>query len=127
MVSNYIIYIIILLISYKNRGDTFRRLLLRIGEVRSLLPSRVHIMALTATASKTLRRDVARIIGMRNELVVSRPPLKLNIMYSVVESSSMEETFSVIVRRLQEERTQCPRMIVYCTNYRDCANIYLFF
>ncbi len=36
-------------------------------------------MALTATATKTLRRDIARIIGMRNELIVSRPPVKSNV------------------------------------------------
>ncbi len=62
----------------KIRGDTFRRLLLRIGEIRSLLPSHVNIMALTATATKTLRRDIARIIGMRNELIVARP-VKSNV------------------------------------------------
>ncbi len=62
---------------------------------------------------------------MRNELVVSRPPVKLNMMYSV--QSSIEETFSSVVKRIQEERIACPRVIVYCTNYRDCANIYLNF
>ncbi len=84
-------------------------------------------MALTATATKTLRRDIARIIGMRNELIVSRPPVKSNVMYTVVQTSSVEETFSLISKRLHQEQQACPRMIVYCTNYRDCANIYLYF
>ncbi len=84
-------------------------------------------MALTATATKTLRRDIACIIGMRNELIVSQPPVKSNVMYSVVQTSSVEETFSLISKRLHQERQACPRMIVYCTNYRDCANIYLYF
>ncbi len=66
-------------------------------------------MALTATATKTLRRDVARIIGMRSEL--SRPPVKLNIMYSVVQSSLIEETFSSLVRRVQEDKIALAKWI----------------
>ncbi len=85
-------------------------------------------MVLTATATKTLRRYIARTIGMRNELIVSRPPVKSNVMlYSVVQTSSVEETFSLISKRLHQERQACPQMIVYCTNYRDCTNIYLYF
>ena len=49
--------------------------------MRSLLHSSVNTMALTATASKQLRRDVSKIIGMRNELVVARLPSKTNITY----------------------------------------------
>ena len=37
-----------------DRGDTFRSTLRRIGEVRSILPKGVNVMALTATATKTL-------------------------------------------------------------------------
>ena len=54
----------------------FRKLLLRIGEVRSLLPSEVKIMALTATATTKLRTDVSRAIGLKNELVISKSPSK---------------------------------------------------
>ena len=90
------------------RGVTFRRLLLRIGEVRSLLPPDANIMALTATATETLRRDVSRIIGMRNELVVSKPPVKSNIMYAVVPFSTLEQTFLSVAERLQKERAKCP-------------------
>ena len=90
------------------RGETFRRLLLRIGEVHSLLPPDANIMALTATATETLRRDVSRIIGMRNELVVSKPPVKSNIMCAVVPFSTLEQTFLSVAERLQKERAKCP-------------------
>ena len=65
----------------------------RIGEVRSLLPSDANILALTATATTKLRMDVASIIGMKNELVVSICPCKSNIMFAMTEFVSIEKTF----------------------------------
>ena len=36
------------------RGDDFRELFKRIGELRAIIPSTVNMMAVTATATKTL-------------------------------------------------------------------------
>ena len=83
-------------------------------------------MALTATATKEVRMDVSRITGMRNEFIVAKPPSKPNTMYTVVTFSVVEETFLPIAKKVQEERLRCPRMITYCRNYRDCADLYLF-
>ena len=66
------------------RGSTFRQSLLRIGELRSILP----VMALTATASKSLRHVVSNIIGLRNPHVVAVSPCKPNIMFSVGDFDS---------------------------------------
>ena len=60
-------------------GETFRWLLLRVGEVRSLIPLVVYLMALTATATKQLRGNVARVLGMSGEAVVARSPSKDNM------------------------------------------------
>ena len=38
-----------------NRGETFRSILLRTGELRSLVSSSVHFLAMTATATAQLR------------------------------------------------------------------------
>ena len=37
----------------------------RLGEVRSLVPDHVKIMALTATATKTVQTYVANALGMK--------------------------------------------------------------
>ena len=79
-------------------GETFRKLLLRIGEIRSLLPDQARIMALTATATEKLRKTASSIIGLRDEVVVSKSPCKNNIMYVVVESTAIEEVFMPIAR-----------------------------
>ena len=83
-------------------------------------------MALTATATVKLRKDVARVIGMTNELVISKPPTQKNFMYCVTHFSTMAETFLPVARRLQQERSHCPRVIIYGRSYADCADLYLF-
>lgn len=65
------------------RGERFRKVILRTGEIRSLIPRDVRMVALTATATSKLRAQVALTLGMTDELVVSLSPCKANIMYSV--------------------------------------------
>ena len=109
------------------RGDSFRTAMSRIGEIRSLLPSGVPMMALTATATSKLRAEVASILGMTEELVVSISPCKENIMYCIGKFSTIPETFLPIVDRLRNDRASFPRTIVYCRRYEHCANLYAFF
>ncbi len=84
-------------------------------------------MALTATATMKLRTDASRVIGLRNELVVSKSPCKDNITYMVVDFSTVEDIFHPMASRLYKEGRKCPRMIIYCRSYGDCADLYLFF
>ena len=57
-----------------HRGESFRTEFLRLGEVRSILPHSVHMMALTATASATLRRSVTTTLGMHNIALIEVSP-----------------------------------------------------
>lgn len=98
-----------------------------IGEVRSLLPRSVNVMALTATATRKLRREVASTIGMTNELVISTSPCKANIMYGIATFSSIPGTFHPLVDRLLKERVGFSRMLIYCRRFEDCADLYLYF
>ena len=40
------------------RGDCFRREFSRLGELRSVIPENVNVMALTATATVSTRREI---------------------------------------------------------------------
>ena len=84
-------------------GDTFRATLKSIGEVRSLLPPNVHVMALTATATTKLQVSVESILGMKNPASVIIVPCKPNIMYAVGIFKSVQETFAPILGRLRRE------------------------
>ena len=61
---------------YHFRGLTFRKAFARIGEVRSIIPQHVHVMALTATATKATRRCIIQKLGMANTKVINISPEK---------------------------------------------------
>lgn len=96
-----------------------------LGEVRSLIPTGVNIMALMATATKLTRQKVVSILGMINPVVVSISPHKPNILYWVGTKSSMV-MFSPVIH-LKTERTLMPRMTIFRQKYSDCASLYQIF
>ena len=63
-----------------SRGDEFRVEFSHLGEVWSLIPEHVNIMALTATATRTLRSDVCYILGMQNVVVTVSPDKTLRVL-----------------------------------------------
>ena len=84
-------------------------------------------MALTATATTKLRKEVAGIIGLNNEAVISISPDKPNILYMVKEFVSIEESFSSLQTAVAEKGLDVPKTIIYCRRIEDCANLYMFF
>ena len=78
------------------RGKTFRTEFGNLGEVRSLIPENVRMLALTATATIETRRaiHVCKTLGMLNPVVVAESPNKPNIKYVVINKpGTLEETF----------------------------------
>ena len=63
--------------------------MLRMGEVRSLIAAHVCMMALTATATRSLRTSIHTILGMRHPPIIAVPPCKANIMYKVESYQSL--------------------------------------
>ena len=110
------------------RGETFRTELIRLGEVRSLLPDGVNVMALTATATNSLRYSISHTIGMLNPFVIAVAPCKQNLMYSVRVFESLVDTFMLVLDTLKTERATMPRIIIlYGHSFALCADIFLFF
>ena len=109
-----------------HRGNTFQMALGRIGEIRNIIPPGIHVMALTARATKKLHHPVSAAIGMWNPFVVAVAPCKRNLMYSVSTHVSIEETLLPLVDRLYKERTTMARTIIYCSSYDVYDNIHVF-
>jgi ATP-dependent DNA helicase RecQ len=109
------------------RGENFRKEFANLGEVRSLIPETVRIMALTATATKQSRRDICRTLGMIKPKVVSASPNKPNIKYIIVfKPGTLEETFAPLVEEVRRMRLNMERVIIFCRTYDSCGMIYLF-
>ena len=109
-----------------SRGETFRREYLAIGEARSLIPSHVNMMALTATATKSTRVQVCKLLGMVQAKVVSISPNRANIKYYVVTSSNIEDNFAPLVEEVRRQRLTMDKTIIFCRTYDDSSHIYLF-
>ena len=97
------------------------------GEIRSLLPAAVKVLALTATATKTLRGKVAEVIGLIDPLVISVCPCKPNIVYAMSSFISLPDTFDPLLHELRKKRTSFPRTIVYCRTLEQCSKLYRLF
>ena len=98
----------------------------RIGEVRSLLPIGVNVMAVTATATKTIRYSVSKTIGLKSPYVITRSPSKKNLFYCVGVFNGVEETFRPLARKLKNVRVAFPKTIIYGQSFSMCADIYIF-
>ena len=123
-----LIYYSCSIIAIPYRGDSFRKEFAKIGEVRSILPLKVNVMALTATATKSTRQVVCKKLGMRNPVVINQSPNKTNITYSVVKKEdTLEKLMMPLAEELKIKRAAMPRVIVYTRTYDACGEIYAFF
>ena len=68
---------------YGYRGDSFCCEFFRLGEVRSIIPEYVNVMALTATTSVSTRKEIIKSLDMQNPVVVSVSPMKENILLCI--------------------------------------------
>ena len=97
------------------------------GEMRSILSADVHIMALTATATKKLRADINKVLGMKSPVVVTVNPEKANIKYEVVPFISVNKTFGVLADQLRINLVLIGCAVIFCQRLEDCPKIYHFF
>ena len=104
-------------------GGTFRKALLKVGELRSLAHEAVNVMALTATATAVVRQEVEQVLGMKKPTVIALSPAK---DYSVRKCDSMSEGFTPMLEQVKALRCAFPRTKIYCTR-RDCGDLYLLF
>lgn len=86
-------------------------------------------MALTATATRTSRTEICRVLGMPKPEVVSISPNKPNIKYYVCvnKNSTMEDMFDPIVRELKINRKGMDKILIFCRTYDDVTKLYFYF
>ena len=108
------------------RGAEFRTQYGDIGEVRSLVPNTVHLMALTATLKQPTLKRIMNSLCMDKDTtcVVYRSPNKTNIRYEVYpKPTEIDFVTSVIVKRVKEHGLKCPKTIIFCRSYRDLTEV----
>lgn len=109
----------------KTWGDEFRIALAHIGELRSLIPSSVHIIALTATATLQIVKVVAERLSMVNPILVALSPHRQNITYKVQQKTNVDTFCTSLCCELNHFRIKLPKTIVYVRTYKDCIDTYM--
>jgi len=94
------------------------------GEVQSLIPASVNMMALTATATKTGCLSVSCVLGLKSPFVLTNCPAKTNLMYSVSTFKSVEMTFGKFANKLQRDRTDFPQRLSSTVDHLMCVVTY---
>lgn len=107
------------------RGETFRQVFRQLGDIRAIVPSRINIMALTATATEATRREVCRVLGMSNPVVVETSPDKPHVFLRCSEFTSIVDVFLPITEQLKVDRVNMGRLIIFCIAL--CSQVYSFF
>ena len=74
------------------RDDRFHQEFSRLGEVRSIIPEHVNVMALTATATAPGKRS-SYPWTCKNPIVVTLSPMKENIFFCASRMMKVSESF----------------------------------
>jgi len=100
-------------------GHDFRPAYLRLGErLREL--GAPPLLALTATATQSVREDIVRYLGMREPEVISSSPHRANLAFEVMEISGNERVRALtrFIKRLQRPG------IIYCATTKAVDDLY---
>ena len=84
-------------------------------------------MACTATATKSIMKEVVLSLEMWEFVTVSLSPNRPNIMYEVKPRTEPEADFSDLLSMLREKLVSTPRVIVYCRTLLMCADLFAHF
>ena len=83
----------------------------KIGNLQSIVPSTVNIMALTATATHETYLSVLSKLAMTDPVLVSIPPERGNITYYVHPPTSVDELSGMLNSELRE-MCEFPKTII---------------
>ena len=76
-------------------GHDFRADYLKLDVVKKLCPG-ICVMALTATATPTVRKDIEAQLGLRAPVLVQMPTFRANLVYDVVFKDCLPSNMSVL-------------------------------
>ena len=108
------------------RSNAFRPIYGRIHELRAFIPSGTPFLALTATATSSVKLEVIEKLDMTGCANVSVSPNRPNIFYEVKVRTDLSD-LDDIVQSLKVSNIKAERIIIYCRSLDMCADLYEYF
>ena len=109
---------------------TFRKWYSSLSELRSLIPSGLPFIALTATASKKTKKEIWKVLEFASPYEVVESPDRQNIAYVSQHIDSGQEVnnyFGWLVEAVKENGENTERVLIYCQTVKQCASLYQLF
>ena len=98
-----------------------------LGEIRSIIPENVHVMALTATATLSTQKIIMKSLSMESPAIIYIPPVRNNVMYYVANKPrGIDGAFRPIIDRLKYDRN-IGRIIIFCRTYANVIAVHQYF
>ena len=107
-----------------HRGDDFRIAYAHLGDLRSLIPSTVNVMCLTATATIDTYQAVCQRLSLINPVLIGCPANRDNIYYEVKSLPDVGEFCATIANDISHQGVEYPKTIIFFRQYTDCALMY---
>ena len=108
----------------------FRKWYSSLSELRSLIPSGLPFIALTATASKKTKKEIWKVLECASPYEVVESPDRQNIAYVSQHIDSGQEVnnyFGWLVEAVKENGENTERVLIYCQTVKQCASLYQLF
>ncbi|XP_044170887.1 ATP-dependent DNA helicase RecQ-like, partial [Acropora millepora] len=111
-----------------SKKNPFRKWCGAVGEIRSLLPQGVPMLALTATASADTRKKIIDMLSLHKSVQIVVSPNRDNIkLYLQKVTNEISDNFMWLVHELEQKLIECPKLLIYVRDYQRCSEIYHLF
>lgn len=105
------------------REEDFRLVFSQIGDLHSLIPDNVHVLATTTTATDEVYDTVVKRLSMRDPAVIGLSPSRDNIKYHVKPIVSIKSLCELFADKIRTIRTEFPKTLVFCPTIAECSLI----
>lgn len=109
------------------RSSDFRPTFSRLAELRAFVPAGTPFMSCTATATRSVMKEVVDSLEMTNYVNVSTSPNRPNIYYEVKPRTEIESDFSDLLTTMKELAIKTPRTLIYCQSVKMCYMLFAHF
>jgi len=106
------------------RGDDFRVAFSHIGDLQSIVPQNVHILALTATATSEVFKVVRNRLSLDDPTIIGLPPSQDNIKYNVEPLPNINMLCDLLAENLLHKCSNFPKTLIFCPTIAECASLY---
>ncbi|XP_076116508.1 ATP-dependent DNA helicase RecQ-like [Mytilus galloprovincialis] len=109
-------------------GGEFRKEYSHLGELRSVVPKKTTFVTLTATATRSIKKDIMKTLDMDIKTsIISVIPERPNLSYYVQKSSKNLADLDWLINDLLKFEKSTKKTIIYCRNIVSCSNLYEYF